>query len=65
MNNQTETTTTLPRLLYSVAETAAILSVSEKTVYRLIRRGYLKAPGELRHKKITAASIKAFASALG
>lgn len=60
MNEQKETLS-LPKLLYAVSETAAMLSVSEKTVYRLIKRGFLKAPLELRHKKITAASIKAFA----
>lgn len=64
MNDQKEIQSPV-RLLFTVAEAAAMLSVSEKTVYRLIRRGYLKAPTQLRHKKITAASIKAFADALG
>jgi excisionase family DNA binding protein len=63
--NQQKETINLPRLLYTVSEAAAMLSVSEKTIYRLINRGYLKAPSELRHKKITAASIKAFAEAVG
>ena len=50
-----------PRLVYTVAETAAMLgNVSEKTVYRLLKRGKLEAPSALRHKLVTAASIQAF-----
>ena len=52
------------KLLYTVSDAAAMLSVSEKTVYRLIKRGLLRAPIELRHKRITAASIRAFADAV-
>jgi len=51
------------RLLIPVCETAAMLSVSEKTVYRLIKRGLLKAPRALRHKMVTTSSIRAFAEA--
>jgi len=54
----------LERLIYTVAETAVMLQVSQKTVYRLIKRGLLRAPSEIRHKRITAASLKAFAGAV-
>lgn len=50
----------LPKLLYSVRETAFMMGVAEKTVYRLLKRGLLKAPDSLRHKKITADSLRAF-----
>jgi hypothetical protein len=51
----------LPRLGYGVRETAYIIGgVSEKTVYRLLQRGLLKANPALRHKIITAESIQRF-----
>lgn len=51
----------LPRLLFSVRETAHMIGgISEKSVYRLIQRGLLKCSPALRHKMITAESIKAF-----
>jgi len=51
----------LPRLCFTVKETAEMLgNVSDKTVYRLLKRGKLEAPSALRHKLITAASIQAF-----
>ena len=51
---------TLPKLLFSVQETAAMLSISEKSVYRLIQRGLLKCSSALRHKMITRDSILDF-----
>lgn len=51
------------RLFMTVKQTAAVLGVSEKTVYRLLDRKHLKASPLLRHKLITMASIKAFANA--
>lgn len=51
------------RLFMTVKETAELLGVSEKTIYRLLDRRHLKASPFLRHKMITTASIKAFAAA--
>lgn len=51
----------LPRLLFSVRETAHMIGgISEKSVYRLVQRGLLKCSPALRHKMITADSIKTF-----
>jgi hypothetical protein len=50
----------LPKLMFTVPETATMLSISHKTVYRLLKRGVLKAPVEIRTKLITAASIESF-----
>ncbi len=47
----------------SVKQTAQLLSVSDKTVYRLLDRGLLKASPALPHKLITVSSISAFAAA--
>ena len=55
--------TALPRLAYTVEETARMLSVSEKTVYRLIERGLLKSSGALRHKRIAHTEIERFLKA--
>lgn len=49
------------KLAFSVKETAKILGdLCDKSVYRLIRRGYLKTLPGLRHKMITAESIRAY-----
>ncbi len=45
----------------TVRQTAGVLRVSDKTVYRLLDRGHLKASPLLRRKLITVASITAFA----
>jgi len=50
----------LPRLAYSVAESAQMLNVSQKTILRLIQRKLLKASNALRHKRITARSLQEF-----
>jgi len=58
---QSEMVQDLPRLAYSVRETAHIIGgVSEKSVYRLLQRGLLTASPALRHKIITAESIQRF-----
>jgi excisionase family DNA binding protein len=54
---------TLPRLAYSMQETATILGVSYITVHRLIRRGLLKSCTALRHKRIPATEIQRFLKA--
>lgn len=50
-------------LFLTVRQTAGMLGVSEKTVYRLLDRRLLKASPHLRHKLITVESISAFAAA--
>jgi len=50
----------LAKLCYSVSEVSQMLGVTNKTVYRLLKRGLLKAPEALRHKRITAASLEGF-----
>lgn len=57
--------TTLPKLTYTVPEAAKMLSVSGKTVYRLLQRGHLKAIPAVRHKLIMGSSIKVFAGLAG
>lgn len=47
--------------MFTVHETATMLSISEKTVYRLLKKGELKAPAAIRTKLITAASVELFA----
>jgi hypothetical protein len=50
----------LPKLLYSIEETAYILSVSTKTVRRFLQRGLLKSSYAIRTKLITRESILTF-----
>jgi excisionase family DNA binding protein len=50
----------LPKLAYSVKETAEMLGVSDKSVFRLIDRGLLKSSLALRHKRIPRAEIERF-----
>ena len=61
--NESKEQQPLERLVYTVAETAAMLQVSQKTVYRLINEKELTAASKIRHKRITASSLKAFAGA--
>jgi hypothetical protein len=51
----------LPKLLFTLKETAYILSVSEKSVRRFLERGLLKTNPSLRTKLITRESIEVFA----
>jgi excisionase family DNA binding protein len=50
----------LPRLAYSMEETAGMLGVSYITVHRLIKRGLLKSSKALRHKLIALSEIERF-----
>jgi predicted DNA-binding transcriptional regulator AlpA len=50
----------LPRLAFSVKETAKILGICQKTVYRLIRRGLLTTSLALRTKLIAKSEIERF-----
>jgi excisionase family DNA binding protein len=53
----------LPQYVYTVEETAEILKVSHKTVYRLVDRNYLHATKALRHLRITKKSLDQFLTA--
>ncbi len=55
----------LPELVFTVRETAQILKVSDKTVYRLVDRGLLKASKALRHLRITRSSLEEFVNGGG
>ena len=50
----------LPRLAYSINETALMLGLSEKTIRRLIDRQKLKANKSLRHIRISRTEINRF-----
>jgi len=50
----------LPKLLYSIPETAHMLSMDDKSVRRLLERGLLKSSKALRTKLITRESIENF-----
>jgi excisionase family DNA binding protein len=50
----------LPQLCYTADETAEILKVSQKTVYRLVERKMLHAVKALRHLRITKKSLDNF-----
>lgn len=53
----------LPRMAYSMRETAAILGVCYQTVHRLLKRGLLRSSTALGHKLIPAAEIERFLQA--
>jgi excisionase family DNA binding protein len=53
----------LPRLAYTMAETAKILGVSYITVHRLLKRGLLHSCSALRHKLIPGTEIERFLKA--
>jgi excisionase family DNA binding protein len=50
----------LPKLAYSMDETARILGVSYMTVHRLLKRGQLRSSTALRHKLIPLSEIQRF-----
>jgi predicted site-specific integrase-resolvase len=50
----------LPRLAYTMRETAEILGISYISVHRLLKRGILKSSTALRHKLIPATEIQRF-----
>jgi excisionase family DNA binding protein len=50
----------VPQYVFTAGETAAILKVTEKTVYRLVARRKLEAVKALRHLRITRKSLEAF-----
>ena len=54
------TSQSLPRLAYTMEETAEILGVSYITVHRLLKRGLLHSSTALRHKLIPMTEIQRF-----
>jgi len=50
----------LPRLAYTMSETAQILGLSYQTVYRLNKRGLLRSSSGLRTKLFSQAEINRF-----
>jgi excisionase family DNA binding protein len=48
------------QLVYTAEETAVLLKVSTKSVYRLVDRGLLKSSKALRHLRITHKSLEEF-----
>lgn len=58
--NQTATLAALPRLAYTMRETAEILGVSYITVHRLLKRGKLRASDAIRNKVIPKTEIERF-----
>lgn len=58
--NQTATNHALPRLAYTMRETAEILGVSYITIHRLLKRGKLRASDAIRNKVIPLAEIERF-----
>jgi hypothetical protein len=57
---QKETKSAMPRLAYSMEETAGMLGLSYITVWRLLKRGLIKSVPGLRHKVIPATEIQRF-----
>lgn len=61
LNQKSETVgQKLPRLAYTMEETAEILGVSYITVHRLLKRGLLRSSTALRHKLIPMTEIQRF-----
>lgn len=60
LQNQTATAATLPRLAFTMKETAEILGVSYITVHRLLKRGKLRASDAIRSKVIPRSEIEKF-----
>jgi len=58
--NQPATAIALPRLAYTMRETAEILGVSYITVHRLLKRGKLRASDAIRNKVIPKTEIEKF-----
>jgi excisionase family DNA binding protein len=58
--SEQEQASQLPRLAFTMAETARILGCSYISVFRLVQRGKLRACSALRHKLIPRAEIEKF-----
>ena len=58
--NPTATADSLPRLAFTMKETAEILGVSYITVHRLLKRGKIRASDAIRNKVIPRTEIERF-----
>jgi excisionase family DNA binding protein len=59
-DSKSENVSQLPRLAYTMEETAKILGVSYITIHRLLKRGKLRSSSALRHKLIPMSEIERF-----
>ena len=59
-HNPTTTAALIPRLAFTMRETAGILGVSYITVHRLLKRGKLRASDAIRNKVIPKTEIERF-----
>jgi excisionase family DNA binding protein len=50
-------------MVYSPEEAAAVLGVCQETIYRLLKRGKLRACRDIRHKRIPHFEIERFLKA--
>jgi excisionase family DNA binding protein len=48
------------RLVYTTGEAAALLNVSQKSIYRLIQRSKLRCIASVRHKRIPRSELERF-----
>lgn len=58
--NHSATPDSLPRLAYTMRETAKIIGVSYITIHRLLKRGKLRASDAIRNKVIPLTEIQRF-----
>lgn len=56
--NEKQVANQLTELFYRISETAQLLSISKKSVRRLLERGLLKSSPALRIKPITPVELK-------
>jgi excisionase family DNA binding protein len=59
-HNTTTTAAPIPRLAFTMRETAEILGVSYITVHRLLKRGKIRASDAIRNKVIPRTEIERF-----
>lgn len=48
------------RLLLTIKDSAVLLSVSEKSIYRLLQRGKIRCIASIRHKRIPLSELQRF-----
>ena len=58
--NSIITTLNPAKLVYTTKESAELLNLSHKSVYRLIQRGKLRCISSLRHKRIPRSELERF-----
>lgn len=60
MSSEDNTSRELPRLAWSLKETAEILGLSSSTVWRLVKRGKIRSVPGVRHMLIPQKEIERF-----